>query len=98
MKRRRSILLDPDLDQKVERQARQRGTTYTEVVREALEKHVDPGNEHPNPWLDLIDEIQRIAEEDGLPNVPRFPIDSPEAKEQMARDRYRHKFGREPNW
>ena len=96
--RRRSILLDESLDRRIERRARELGATFSDVVRETLDKHIDEGDESPNPWLDLIEEIQEIVDEEGLPDVPRFPIDSPEAKEQMARDRYRHKFGREPNW
>jgi hypothetical protein len=97
--RRRSILVNDDLDRRVQRQAQQRGTTYTEVVREALEKHVDECDENPGQWLlDLGDEIKEIIAREGLPNVPRFPIDSDEARLQMARDRWRHKFGREPDF
>ncbi len=83
-----------------------RGLRYREVVRQALARHVpslpdeafDP-EANPNQWLlDLLDEIEQIVKEDGVPNVPRFPIDSPEARAQLARDRYRPKPGRDPNW
>ncbi|MEX1103322.1 MAG: ribbon-helix-helix protein, CopG family [Dehalococcoidia bacterium] len=98
MKRRRSILLDEELDRRVERRARARGTTYTEAVREALAKEFWETDENPNQWLlDLIDELRQIGEEDGYRGVPPVPVDSFEARQQMARDRYRHKFGRKPD-
>ncbi|MGH2608650.1 MAG: ribbon-helix-helix protein, CopG family [Tepidiformaceae bacterium] len=78
MKRRRSILLDPELDRKVERRARERGTTYTEVVREALEKQLDEGDENPNQWL--IDSIGVVHSGGKFP-----PIDSEEGRELLRR-------------
>lgn len=97
--RRRSILLDESLDRRIERRARERGTTFTDAVREVLEKEFGEIEENPNQWLlDLADEIQAIIDQHGLPDVPRFPIDSDEAKLQMARDTWRRNMNREPDF
>jgi hypothetical protein len=97
--RRRSILLDEDLDRRIEWRARERGTTFTEAVREALEKEFSETDENPNQWLlELIDELESIVAEEGGRRVERFPVDSINARAEMARARYRQKFGREPDW
>lgn len=95
MKRRRSILLDDRLDRRIERLARQHGRTFTEEVRDALERHVGPETENPSQWLlDLADEMARL----GPPRPgPRIDIDSGEGKLQAARDIYRDTMNREPD-
>ncbi|MEX0783368.1 MAG: hypothetical protein WD557_12015 [Dehalococcoidia bacterium] len=74
--RRRSILLDEDLDRRIQRRARERGTTFTDVAREALEAAF-PDNENPNQWL--LDSIG-IVDSGGKP-----PIDADEGRELLRR-------------
>ncbi len=87
--RRRSILLDESLDRRIERRACERGTTFTDAVREALEKEFHDG-ENPNQWL-----VDSIGVVDSGGTYP--PIDSDEGRELLRR----YRDGREAlprNW
>ncbi|MEX0783369.1 MAG: ribbon-helix-helix protein, CopG family [Dehalococcoidia bacterium] len=98
MKRRRSILLDEELDRRVERRARERGTTYTEAVREVLQEHFSEAEENPNQWLlDLAQEISALPVEARV-HGPFRPIDDPDEQDRMARDQWRRNMNREPDW
>ncbi len=88
--RRTSVLLEDATYEQLAQRARRRGTTVSEELREVLERALE---DEPNPnaaWL----EIAGIGSSEGA--YP--PVDSDEAKEEMAREIWRHRMGREPDW
>lgn len=74
--RRRSILLDEDLDRRIEGRARERGTTFTDAVREVLEKEFGETDENPNQWL--LDSIGIVDSGGTYP-----PIHSDEGRDML---------------
>ncbi len=91
MKRRTSILLDDGLYRRVVRRASEEGTTVTEQVRVALEEHLGDSDESDEDWLEGLIGI-------GASGGKFPPIESGEAKDQMARDMWRRNMNREPDW
>jgi hypothetical protein len=86
--RRRSILLDESLDRRIERRARERGTTFTDAVREVLEKEFGDDEENPNQWL-----VDSIGVVDSGGTYP--PIDSDEGRELLRRYMEARRTGRQ---
>lgn len=76
MKRRRSILFDPDVDRQLQRRARERGTTFTDEVRIAVERYLGEEPENPNQWL--IDSIGVVDSGGKFP-----PVDSDAGRELL---------------
>lgn len=94
--RRRSILLDDELDRRIQRRARECGTTFSHVVREVLDANLErQKTEDGNLLLGLMRSVDRL----GAPRPgERVDLDSPEGKRHAARDIYRHDMNREPDW
>ncbi len=92
--RRTSILLDEETYELLACRARQHQRSLSEEIRSALAESVEDYN--PNQaWLELFDSIAEVAE---WKPGPFPPVDSDEAKEQMARAIYRDAMNREPDW
>lgn len=90
--RRTSVLLDDAAYERLAALARQRGTTVSEEIREAVDQRIE-GEPNPNQWLlDLADAMADIEWKPG-PSV-----DSDEFKDEYARAIYRDSFNREPDW
>jgi plasmid stability protein len=92
MKRRTSILLDEPAYESLRARAKRHGTTVSGEIRLAVQQLLAE-EENPNQaWLDLADAYKDVEWK------PMPPAGSDDAKEQLARDIFRHKMGREPDW
>jgi hypothetical protein len=80
--------LDESLDRRIERRARERGTNFTDAVREALEKEFGDDEENPNQWL-----VDSIGVVDSGGTYP--PIDSDEGRELLRRYMEARRTGRQ---
>jgi hypothetical protein len=88
MKTRTSILLETDDLERLKQRAKQRGTTVTREIREAVAQYLTEYN--PNAGLHALIGIGRSDRD-----WP--PVDSDEAKQAYLDDLERDTFNREPD-